>query len=52
MYIKFDGSSVEFDRVFVGLLMLGADKVSATAVGARDSILISGVMWNSIVGDS
>ena len=49
--IKLDGSSVEFDMGFVGLLTLGTDAVVAEAVGARNSALISGVILYWIIGE-
>ena len=52
MYRKFDSYSVEFDRGFVGLLALGADAVAVAEVGAHASVLISGVRWSWVVGDS
>ena len=52
MYITLYGSSVEFHRGFVGMLALDTDTVSETSVGARDSILISGVVWAWVVGYS
>ena len=52
VYRKFDSYSVEFDRGFVGLLALGADEVAMAAVGACASILLPGLVWYWVVGDT
>ena len=60
MEIKLEGFSVEADRGFAGsrvdmvsgLLALGADAVAVAEVGAHASVLISGVRWSWVVGDS
>ena len=52
MYRKFDSYSVEFDRGFVGLLALGADEVAMAAVGACASVLLPGLVWYWVVGDT
>ena len=41
--IKLDGSSVEFDRGFVGILVLAADAVAVAYIVERASDLSSGV---------
>ena len=42
--IKLDGSSVVFDRGFVGLLALGTDAVTVASVSERASALRSAVI--------
>ena len=49
---KLDGSSVEFDRGFVGLLAFGTGAVSVSELGAHASVLRSEVIWSWVVGYS
>ena len=43
---------MEFDRGFEGLPALGAVTVSVAELGSCASVLISGVIWSWVVGDS
>ena len=46
-----DGSSLEFDRVLVGLHVLGADVLAVVVVVACASDIISGVRLSWVVVD-
>ena len=52
LYRKVDGSSVELDRLDVGLPVLVSDVVSMAAVAARAYVLRSGVKLSWVVVDS
>ena len=52
LYRKVDGSSVELDRLDVGLPVLVSDVVSMAAVSVRAYVLRSGVKLSWVVVDS
>ena len=52
LYVYYlDGSLVEFDRVFRGLLALDTDVRKVSSVVARNFALILGVRWSWVVGE-